>query len=315
MAQNFCTKCGAPVVQSQSFCTKCGAHVAMTGPMANNVPRGSGRLDGFDTPAAGDWETFSEQPVHYDNPVPYREPARRYTQAIPSAPPEYPPEPPNKVNPIVIAIIAGLLIILLAVGFALFQRQSAESSPASSSSAQVEETSSSSETESTAQSATESSSEEISSAQSQDDEEELYAELVGIYDAMGTQADRIKSVATTLNNTIFVSDKQARQSASREAHDLFDEVDAQLERLKTLKSNSSSTRYASDIDTLIDLQQDLYNRIDVMCQAWDISLSYSNPKNHEAAIKKPLGKDNDSNGVNIYKKDFESRYPGAHPTR
>lgn len=332
MAQNFCTKCGAPLSESQSFCTKCGAPVIAVGQTTDNVTkpmthnptrRVDPRLDGFDTPAAGDWETPPEQPTRYDAPPTYREPAAYREQVVPPVTPGYPPEPPRKMNPIVIAIIAGLVIILCAVGFTLLQKPEPLPEPSQTASSQSAPSSSSSESEPSSSSSepepepqpTSSSSESPSSSSSQDSDEQLYEELVDIYDTMGTQADRIKDVATTLNNTIFTSDKQARQNASRAAHDLFDEVDSQLARLKTLRSDSSSTRYASDIDTLIDLQQDLYNRIDVMCQAWDISLSYSNPKDHEAAIKKPLGKDNDSNGVNIYKKDFESRYPGARPTR
>lgn len=283
--------------------------------MTDNVTRRTdSRFDGFDTPAAGDWEMPPEQPTRYDAPATYRDPAAYHPQPTPPVTPGYPPEPPRRFNPIVIAIIAGLVIILLAVAFVLFQRPDPSPEPAPSTITQSEPSSTGSEPEPEPES-TSSGSEQSTSSSSQDSDGQLYEELVDIYDTMGAQADRIKTVATTLNNTIFTSDKQARQSASREAHDLFDEVDSQLARLKTLQSGSSSTRYASDIDTLIDLQQDLYNRIDVMCQAWDISLSYSNPKDHEAAIKKPLGKDNDSKGVNIYKKDFESRYPGARPTR
>ena len=328
MAQNFCTKCGAPLSESQSFCTRCGAPVLETGEVADKATkpvthpatrRADSRLDGFDTPAAGDWEMPPDQPARYDAPAAYRDSAAYRAQMTPPVTPAYQAEPQRKMNPIVLAVIAGLVIILLAVAFVLLQQQGQSPEPAvqgvtSSTSSESESTPSSSEPEPAPQ-PTSSSSEQSASSSSQDSDEELYEELVGIYDTMGTQADRIKSVAATLNNTIFTSDKQARQNASREAHDLLDEVDDQLARLKTLQSGSSSTRYASDIDTLIELQQDLYNRIDVMCQAWDISLSYSNPKDHEAAIKKPLGKDNDSNGVNIYKKDFESRYPGARPTR
>ena len=327
MAQSFCTKCGAPLSQPQSFCTKCGAPVpgagqaadSVTRPVADNVTRRiDSRLDGFDTPAAGDWEMPPEQPTRYDAPASYRDPAAYHPQTTPPITPGYPPEPPRRLNPIVIAIIAGLVIILLAVAFVLFQRPVPSPEPAPPTITQSESSSTEPEPEPEPDpkpESTSSSSEQSTSSSSQDSDEQLYEELVDAYDAMGAQADRIKTVATTLNNTIFTSDKQARQSASREAHDLLDEVDSQLARLKTLQSSSSSTRYASDIETLIELQQDLYNRIDVMCQAWDISLSYSNPKDHEAAIKKPLGKDNDSNGVNIYKKDFESRYPGARPTR
>ena len=131
---------------------------------------------------------------------------------------------------------------------------------------------------------------------------------------MGGQADRIKDTAATLNNTIFTSNRSARQSAADDAKRLKQEVSDQLDELKRLSVPSGSKYYSSQ-QTLIELQQDLYNRIDVMCQAWDISLQYDSPKDHESAIKKPLGKDNDSNGVNVYKKDFESRYPSARPVR
>lgn len=216
-------------------------------------------------------------------------------------------------------IIAAALVAIGIIAIALINPFAPHPSELSASSSQEQSTgggedpsSSSADSDSSTQSKSEKSS---STKAEEDNEEELYEELVDIYETMGVQADHIKGVASTLNNTIFVSDWRARQQASDEAHDLMDDVESQLNRLEKLSSSNNGSRYSGDIATLVDLQQDLYKRIKVMCEAWDISLDYSNPKDHESAIKKPLGKDNDSNGVNIYKKDFEARYPDARPER
>ena len=307
MVQRFCTRCGAQVdAGSQSFCTTCGAPIEAGEPQLAGAQAEGRRLDGFDTPAAGDWEAAPGQYAPYD--APGYQYGGNTAQIPPASPvPPVPPVPPKRVNPIVIAAIVAAFILLAAVAYALLAPHDskpgtfADPGP-STTTASIEEPPSESS------SVASSSVEEV-------DEDAVYDELVDIYDAMGTQADRIKNVAGTLNNTVFTADKQTRQNAAREAYDLQDEISAQMAQLKQLGSSYTGTRHDGEIETLIDLQEDLCKRIDVMCEAWDISLSYSNPKQHDAEILKPLARDNDSKGINVYKKDFESRYPDSRPTR
>jgi hypothetical protein len=223
----------------------------------------------------------------------------------------------------IVIIVSAVIIALVGLAFAVMNLGSGGSTPAvptggstiaqdnSSSSADVEEAEEEDDTDARMDDVDDDADADDSADASED---EIYRTLVDAYEKMGSQADGIKDVAATLNNTIFTSDRAKREAAANDAYKLQEQVAGLLGDLRALDVPSSS-RYYDDRKTLVALQEDLQKRIDVMCEAWDISLQYSTPKDHESAIKKPLGKDNDSSGTNIYKKDFESRYPSARPQK
>ena len=344
MAQQFCASCGARVDTSdQRFCVKCGAPVLAEAHAADipqpsaqdqnpvdydlsgfgqvNYPEGdyspayaseedaASRMAGFSREA---WQSNDvTQPMSDATQSPWQQPG---TSPYPQPAPQ-----PSGASRIVI-IISVAVIALIAIGFFIMNMAPGCSSDSSvspeSTSVAVEESSSTTDVEDDTNPLD--PADDVDDADDADDaddmdEDAIYRALLDAYDTMGDQNNRIKDTAATLNNTIFVADRSKRQAAADDASRLKEQVVSLLDDLKELDVPASS-RYYDDQETLIGLQEDLYNRIDVMCQAWDISLQYDKPKDHESAITKPLGKDNDSKGVNIYKKDFESRYPGARPT-
>ena len=75
----------------------------------------------------------------------------------------------------------------------------------------------------------------------------------------------------------------------------------------------SSKNYSSWKD-IVALYDDLDNRIDAICDAWEISLKYAKPADHKNEIVAPLSRDNVAGtNDNKYRLDFEERYPGAKP--
>mgnify|MGYP000236780424 FL=1 len=75
----------------------------------------------------------------------------------------------------------------------------------------------------------------------------------------------------------------------------------------------SSKNYSSWKD-IVALYDDLDNRIDAICDAWEISLKYAKPADHKDEIVAPLTHDNEpGTNSNKYRQDFENRYPGAKP--
>ena len=75
----------------------------------------------------------------------------------------------------------------------------------------------------------------------------------------------------------------------------------------------SSKNYSSWKD-IVALYDDLDNRIDAICDAWEISLKYAKPADHKDEIVTPLARDNEpGTNSNKYRQDFENRYPGAKP--
>ena len=91
-----------------------------------------------------------------------------------------------------------------------------------------------------------------------------------------------------------------------------DDIKAARNTLKSLNIDELS-EYYDDYKKIDELFMCLEKRMSVINEAWTIDLSYSNPKGHEAEITKPLKKDNDGNGKNIYKIQYEETYPQSRP--
>ena len=353
MAQQFCTSCGARVESAdQRFCVKCGAALvgaefedAAAQPHEQDARPADYDLSGFGqmnhpeesytpysyAPADGEVDPSSPfsreawrssgttQPIGADGQMPGQ--AGGWQQAGTQPYPQPAPQPAGGSGASrIVIIVSAVIVVLVAVGFIVTNLGSCGSTSApqpTESTAVVDGDSSSSADDGDGEDADDETIDEDDGEDADDDDardDEIYGALSDAYDTMGDQANRIKDVAGVLNNTIFASDRAKREAAARDAYDLQGQVADLLDELNGLDVASSS-RYHTDWQTLIELQEDLQKRIDVMCEAWDISLQYSKPKDHEAAITKPLGKDNDSKGVNIYKKDFEDRYPNARPQR
>ena len=281
MQQQFCASCGAQIdVTRQRFCMACGAPLTEEAYVAVMNEQAQ-------------WQAPMQT-----TPMPY----------MPA--PQQPPRRKSKTG--LIAIVCIAIVAVIAVAFIVLNMGSCSGSSAfapQSSASTASEPADSSET-----SAVDADDDDDDADDDDADDDEVYDELNEAYYTMGGQADRIRDVAATLNNTIFKKDYAERKSAADAAYRLQDEVYDLLSDLEETSVPADSHHFGTK-QTLIELQQDLCKRIDVICEAWDISLQHDNPKSHESEIRKPLGRDNDSKGVNIYKKDFESRFADARPQR
>ena len=336
--QQFCAHCGARVqTADQRFCVRCGAKLDADDYPASPQPDARDRmpadydLSGFGqmnhpeedytplssyAPADGEvdprtgYSRESWQPSGATQPIGAEQNAWRMDETA-----MYPQEAPQAGGGAsrIVIIVAAVIIALVAVGFIAMNAapgcSTGNSVPPASTSSTADDSSSMSDV---ADSEAENETDEADGEDA--DEAEIYRALADAYDEMGVQADRVKDTAATLNSTIFASDRSKRQAAADDASDLKEDISRLLDELGGLEIPSDS-RYYGNQQTLIELQEDLYNRIDVMCQAWGISLQYDKPKDHESVIRNPLNKDNDSKGVNVYKKDFETRYPDARPQK
>ena len=301
MQQQFCASCGAQIdVTRQRFCMACGAPLTEEAYVAVMNEQAQ-------------WQAPMQT-----TPMPY----------MPA--PQQPPRRKSKTG--LIAIVCIAIVAVIAVAFIVLNMGSCSGSstfaPQSSASTASEPADSSETSAVDADDDDDDADDDDADDDDADDEgaadedaddddaddDEVYDELNEAYYTMGGQADRIRDVAATLNNTIFKKDYAERTSAADAAYRLQDEVYDLLSDLEETSVPADSHHFGTK-QTLIELQQDLCKRIDVICEAWDISLQHDNPKSHESEIRKPLGRDNDSKGVNIYKKDFESRFADARPQR
>lgn len=144
-------------------------------------------------------------------------------------------------------------------------------------------------------------------------EQSIYDQLSSYYSRLSDLDQQIRDCATTFNTYYLKDDRSSRQSASDTAEALEDQIGALKDEVEDLDVPVDSQNYSSWKD-IIALYDDLENRIDVICDAWEISLEYSSPANHKNEIVAPLARDNVAGtNDNKYRLDFEDRYPGAAP--
>lgn len=144
-------------------------------------------------------------------------------------------------------------------------------------------------------------------------EQNIYDQLSSYYSRLSDLDQQVRDCATTFNTYYLKDDRSSRQSASDTAEALEDQIDDLKDEVEDLDVPVDSQNYSSWKD-IIALYDDLENRIDVICDAWEISLEYSSPANHKDEIVAPLARDNVAGtNDNKYRLDFEDRYPGAAP--
>lgn len=144
-------------------------------------------------------------------------------------------------------------------------------------------------------------------------EQNIYDQLSSYYNRLSDLDQQVRDCATTFNTYYLKDDRGSRQSASDTAEALEDQIGDLKDEVEDLDVPVDSQNYSSWKD-IITLYDDLENRIDVICDAWEISLEYSSPANHKDEIVAPLARDNVAGtNDNKYRLDFEDRYPGAKP--
>ncbi len=144
-------------------------------------------------------------------------------------------------------------------------------------------------------------------------EQNVYDQLSSYYSRLSDLDQQVRDCATTFNTYYLKDDRSSRQSASDTAEALEDQIGDLKDEVEDLDVPIDSQNYSSWKD-IITLYDDLENRIDVICDAWEISLEYSSPANHKDEIVAPLARDNVAGtNDNKYRLDFEDRYPGAAP--
>ena len=121
-------------------------------------------------------------------------------------------------------------------------------------------------------------------------DDEAYQQLSGLYGRILNFQDDLGPVVDDFNGWFKASDLARRQEASKSAYAMRDNVQKTIDELNALKLADGSV-YAEDVDHLKQLADWMYNRVDVLCKSWDISLGYTGddkPYKHEAEILAPL---------------------------
>lgn len=307
----FCTHCGKLLNDDERFCTSCGTPVTDDGQASQSQENAQADV--------------TVQSAHQPLPAPQPEvgttqqwaaPAGSAPQQpIPTAAPQAgAPAAPKNNNALLIGIIAALIVVIIAlvVFFMIkpFDKGADDTKGTTIDKVKIDHDNDDASVKGDPNKLDDDNDVHDAATIS---EQNVYDQLSSYYSRLSDLDQQVRDCATTFNTYYLKDDRSSRQSASDAAEALEDQIDDLKDEVEDLDVPIDSQNYSSWKD-IIALYDDLENRIDVICDAWEISLEYSSPANHKDEIVAPLARDNVAGtNDNKYRLDFEDRYPGAAP--
>lgn len=158
-------------------------------------------------------------------------------------------------------------------------------------------------------------SEEVSDKALSD--EQAYVTLSGIYERIGGFREDFGTVIDDYSAWFIASSLSTREDGSRSAYDMRDAIQKTIDQIDGLKLADGSP-YAEDVDHMRQLAQWMYNRVDVICRCWDISLSYpdgADVASHSSEIAQPLVEAGDVGAGNEDTDNLDAHYAQWEPER
>lgn len=309
----FCTHCGKLLKDDERFCTSCGTPVTDDGQASQSQENAQADV--------------TVQSAHQPAPAPQPEvgatqqwatPAGSAPQQpIPTAAPQAgAPAAPKNNNALLIGIIAVLVAVIIAlVAFFMigpFNKNADDSKGTTIEKVKIDHDDDDVSVKGDPNKLDDDDDDDAHDAATIS-EQNVYDQLSSYYSRLSDLDQQVRDCATTFNTYYLKDDRSSRQSASDAAEALEDQIGDLKDEVEDLDVPIDSQNYSSWKD-IIALYDDLENRIDVICDAWEISLEYSSPANHKDEIVAPLARDNVAGtNDNKYRLDFEDRYPGAAP--
>ena len=304
----FCTHCGKLLNDNERFCTSCGTPVTDDGQASQSQENAQADV--------------TVQSAH--QPVPAPQPEVGTTQQwaaanaaaqqpIPTAAPQAgAPTAPKNNNALLIGIIAVLVVVIIAL-VAFFMIKPFDKGADDSKDTTIEKVKIDHDDDDASVKGDPNKLDDDAHDAATIGEQNVYDQLSSYYSRLSDLDQQVRDCATTFNTYYLKDERSSRQSASDAAESLEDQIDDLKDEVEDLDVPIDSQNYGSWKD-IITLYDDLENRIDVICDAWEISLEYSSPANHKDEIVAPLARDNVAGtNDNKYRLDFEDRYPGAAP--
>ncbi len=320
----YCASCGKLLADDAKFCTSCGAPVELTA-ASNGQPafEQTGSLDTPQTklndplayhpdPAAAPAAVETTQRMPVTGTSTQQQPASAYASTSPQA-----PAPKKSGTKLLIAIIVVLvaIIIALVVFFVIKPFDNA----ATQTTAEVTKPHHDVDADDLKPLGDPNSLYDDDDDDDEDggeatlSEQNLYRHLSEYYDLLEDLDSQVRACAQAFNDSYLEEDRATRQNLADVAERTEDTIEQYYDIVEDLDVPMSSKNYSSWKD-IVALYDDLDNRIDAICDAWEISLKYAKPADHKDEIVTPLARDNEpGTNSNKYRQDFENRYPGAKP--
>lgn len=341
----FCTHCGKLLNDDERFCTSCGTPVTDDGQASQSQENAQAAEHAAAPDAAFDTAATTVQPAQQPTatqpqpadvtvqsahqPVSAPQPEVGTTQQwaapagsapqqrIPTAAPQAgAPAAPKNNNALLIGIIAALIVVIIAlvVFFMIkpFDKGADDTKGTTIEKVKIDHDNDDASVKGDPNKLDDDDDDDVHDAATIS-EQNVYDQLSSYYSRLSDLDQQVRDCATTFNTYYLKDDRSSRQSASDAAESLEDQIGDLKDEVEDLDVPIDSQNYGSWKD-IITLYDDLENRIDVICDAWEISLEYSSPANHKDEIVAPLARDNVAGtNDNKYRLDFEDRYPGAAP--
>ena len=309
----FCTHCGKLLNDDERFCTSCGTPVTDDGQASQSQEDAQADV--------------TLQSAHQPAPAPQPEAGATQQwatpagsapqQPIPTAAPQAgAPAAPKNNNVLLIGIIAALIVVIIAlvVFFMIkpFDKGADDTKGTTIEKVKIDHDNDDASVKGDPNKLDDDDDDDVHDAATIS-EQNVYDQLSSYYSRLSDLDQQVRDCATTFNTYYLKDDRSSRQSASDAAEALEDQIGDLKDEVEDLDVPIDSQNYSSWKD-IIALYDDLENRIDVICDAWEISLEYTSPANHKDEIVAPLARDNVAGtNDNKYRLDFEDRYPGAAP--
>lgn len=319
----YCASCGKLLADDAKFCTSCGAPVEQT-TASNGQPafEQTGSLDTSQTkpddplayrpdPVAGPAAVETTQRIPVAGTPAQQQPASAHASDSPQA-----PAAKKSATRALVAVIVVLVAIIIALVIFFVIKPFASS--ATQTSAEVTKLHHDVDDDDLKPLG------DLNSLYDDDDDDEdggeatlseqnLYRRLSEYYDLLEDLDSQVRACAQAFNGGYLEEDHTTRQNLADVAERTEDTIEQYYDIVEDLDVPMSSKNYSSWKD-IVALYDDLDHRIDVVCDAWEISLKYAKPADHKDEIVAPLSRDNVAGtNDNKYRQDFEDRYPGAKP--
>lgn len=340
----FCTHCGKLLKDDERFCTNCGTPATDDGQASQSQEDAQAAEHAAASDAAFDTAATTVQPAQQPaatqpqqadvtvqsahQPMPAPQPEVDTTQQwaaanaaaqqpIPTAAPQAgAPTTPKNNNALLIGIIAALVVVIIAL-VVFFMIKPFDKSVDDTKGTTIEKVKIDHDDDDVSVKGDPNKLDDDDDDDAHDaatiSEQNVYDQLSSYYSRLSDLDQQVRDCATTFNTYYLKDDRSSRQSASDAAEALEDQISDLKDEVEDLDVPIDSQNYSSWKD-IITLYDDLENRIDVICDAWEISLEYSSPANHKDEIVAPLARDNVAGtNDNKYRLDFEDRYPSAKP--
>lgn len=317
----YCASCGKLLADDAKFCTSCGAPVEQT--TASNGQPAFEQTGSLDTPqakpddplayrpdpAAGPAAVETTQRIPVADTPPQQQPAPTYASGSPQA-----PAAKKSATRALVAVIVVLLAIIIAlVIFFVIKPFDNSATQTTAEVTKLHHDVDSDDLKSLGDPNSLFDDDDEDGSQATLSEQNLYRRLSEYYDLLEDLDNQVRACAEAFNGGYLEEDRTTRQNLADVAERTEDTIEQYYDIVEDLDVPMSSKNYSSWKD-IVALYDDLDNRIDAICDAWEISLKYAKPADHKDEIVAPLARDNEpGTNSNKYRQDFEDRYPGAKP--